>query len=71
MMIHYIANIAHQGVLKVFGGCSGDVLGMFWVGLGGVWKVSGRCLGCSGGVWEVFRCVRVLFGVCFGSFWFV
>ena len=28
----------------------------------------GRCLDCSGGVWEVFRCVRVLFGVCFGSF---
>ena len=45
---------------------------MCWGGLGGVWKVFGSCLGCGDwDVLEVFRCVRVLFGVCFGSFWFV
>ena len=48
---------------------------MFWGGLGGVWKVSGRCLG---GVWDVLEvfgrclgvfgcCLRCVLG-CFGSF---
>ena len=34
---------------------------MFWGGLGGVWKVSGRCLG---GVWDVLE----VFGRCLGVF---